>query len=79
MPSQSAILFRENVKQILDERGMTITEFAEQVGTSRPSMSRILSGEDGVTIDRAERIAIALNLPLRKLLSENRKILSVSR
>lgn len=58
-----------NVRRIMDERELTITEVAEEAGTSRPGLSRILSGEDGVTITRAERIAFVLDVKLTELLT----------
>lgn len=76
MASHAADRFRANVRHVMDERGLTITELAERISTSRPGMSRILSGDDGVTLDRAERIAKALKIPLSELISENLKILA---
>lgn len=67
---QAAEVFRENVRSVMESRDLNITELAILVGTSRPGMSRILSGEDGVTIERAERIAKALRIPLQKLFSK---------
>ena len=66
-----AEVFRANVRLLMSDRGITITELAERCGTSRPGLSRILSAKDGVTLDRADRIATALKIPLRELLSEN--------
>ncbi len=71
MALKAAEIFRRNVRLIIDEKGETINHLAIAVGTSRPAMSRILSGIDGVTLDRAERIARALEIPLASLLEEN--------
>jgi len=71
MSKHAADLFRENVRAVMEDRELTITELAVKVGTSRPGMSRILAGYDGVTIDRAERIARALKVPLSDLFLEN--------
>ena len=71
MAIPAADIFRKNVRRLMDESEINITALAERVGTSRPGMSRILSGIDGVTIERAERIAKALKTSLPDLLSEN--------
>lgn len=70
----AAQAFRENLRNILDERDMTMTELAEAIGTSRAGISRILSGTDGVTLSRAERIAQALKVTLTDLLASPKKI-----
>lgn len=72
--SRAVNIFRANVRAVMAQQGLTITELAEKAGTSRPGMSRILSGDDGVTITRAERIANALGVPLPALLSTVEKI-----
>jgi len=70
----AAQTFRENVRAIIDERQITMTELAELVGTSRAGISRILSGADGVTLTRAERIATQLGVELASLLSPRKKV-----
>lgn len=62
-------MFRKSVRQVMDQQDLTITELAERVGTSRSGMSCILSGKDGVTIERADRIAKALDVKLSDLIS----------
>lgn len=64
-------VFRTNVRKIMDANGVTMTELAARVGTSRPGVSRILSGEDNVTLPRADRIAKALGCKLTDLLTES--------
>lgn len=76
MAQSAAERFRKNVRRLMDDRELTITELAEAVGTSRPGLSRILSGQDGVTLERAERIAKALKISLPDLLEENFLILA---
>lgn len=60
----------------MDESNITITELAERVGTSRSAMSCILSGRDGVTLERAERIAKSLGVSLSEILGEKFSVLS---
>lgn len=71
MQGKAADVFRANVKLIMSDRGLTITQLAVNSHTSRPGLSRILSAKDGVTLERADSIANALGVPLRELLSEN--------
>lgn len=72
--SRSAKAFRENVQRILLERQDTLTNMADVLGMSRPALSRVMHGHDGVTIDRAERIADYLRLPLAELLTAAKKL-----
>lgn len=67
----AAEIFRTNVRNVMDERGLKIAELARAIGTARPSMSRILSGKERVTLDRAERIAHELRVELADLLLAN--------
>lgn len=73
MPAKSpaAEAFRRNVRQLMDEREMTITQVAELAKVSRPGVSRILSGDEGVTLARAERIAKVFGVPLPELIVQN--------
>ena len=73
MPKKASDVFRKNLRSIIDAQEMTITEVAEKVGTSRPSISFILSGDEGVSLDRAERIAKAVGYNLSELLSKDFK------
>lgn len=71
MPSSRANdVFRANVQFLLDERGMSQRDLAAAVGVKPPTLSTILRGKEGVTLDRAERIAEALGVPLSALLTD---------
>lgn len=52
------------VLQALNERNMTISELARRSGTSRPSLSRWLSGKQGLDIADAVAVLAALNLEI---------------
>lgn len=65
--------FRANLRSIMDERDLTIQDLAELIGTSRPGLSRILSGAECVTLTRAERIANTLKVSLTDLLTAEKK------
>ena len=70
MKSTSAKRFSRNVRAILAARGLTVTEAAKRAGLARPGYSKILAGKEGVTLDRAERIARSLRVPLPRLLEK---------
>ena len=66
--SKAAEVFRANVRAIIHARGMSSAKLAEMTDIGAPGLCRILAGKEGVTLDRAERIADALNVPLTNLL-----------
>ncbi len=68
--------FSQNVMSILEHRGWTIQQLADECKMDRSNLSKILHGRDGCTLQRAQRIADALKTPLSKLVSEKSKILS---
>jgi len=74
MSSSASELFRRNVRTVLEERGMSIAELANVTKSSRPGLSRVLSGDDGITIERADKIAKALDFTLSELLEEKLRI-----
>lgn len=74
MSSPASELFRKNLLAVLRERGMSQNDLAELIGTSRPAISKIISGVEGVTLDRADRIATALGFTLSELLEEKLRI-----
>lgn len=59
--------FRQRVKDMLERRGMSISELARRAECSQPGLSRILGGKHGCTIETASRIADALEVPLSNL------------
>jgi plasmid maintenance system antidote protein VapI len=65
---QAADAFRENVKSQIVERHMSISALARAAGIQQASMSKILSGNEAVTLQRADRIATALGKSLTELL-----------
>lgn len=75
MQSKPADSFRRNVARLLVERGMTIQDLALLSGMHRPNISRVLSGKEQVSLDRAGRIAKALHVDLADLISAKSKIL----
>ena len=72
--SPAAKQFRQNVRMILSDRGMTMKELADAIDSKPANISRILAGLEAVTIARAEKIARALRTPLPELLEKREKI-----
>jgi transcriptional regulator with XRE-family HTH domain len=63
--------FIDNINRIRSERGMTQADLAAVVGTKQPSVSKILRGEEEMTLSRAEKWAEALGVELAELVSPN--------
>lgn len=63
--------FIDNINRIRHERGLTQAQFAELVGTKQPSISKILRGEEEVSLSRAEKWAEALGVELAELVTSN--------
>ena len=72
MSRDASELFRTNVAALLREQEHTITEMAETLGLARPSLSRVLSGKEGITLERAQKIAEFLGVTVAELLSEKK-------
>lgn len=68
--SKASELFRHNVATVMADRGISHGDLATGIGTKRPAISKILAGREGVTLDRAERIAKFLGFPLSALVGD---------
>jgi len=62
-------LFVANVNALIDAGDISISEIARRAEVSRPELSRVLNGLQGLTIERAEKIAAAVDMPLDVLLA----------
>jgi transcriptional regulator with XRE-family HTH domain len=49
--------FAEQIKEWMNREGMTLRAVAAMIGMDHGNLSKILSGQQGVTITRAEEIA----------------------
>lgn len=63
--------FIENIERIRKERGITQADLAELVGTKQPTVSKVLRGEEEITLSRAEKWAQALDVDLAELVSQH--------
>jgi len=68
---QASEIFCQNLKDVVEQRRLKISELAKMVGIARPTMSDIINGKENVTLNRAQRIAQAIDVPLTTLLEEN--------
>ena len=58
-----------NVVEILKERNMTPSAFAEMLGLNRSTIHRYINGERNLTAFRVQMFADTLNVPVRQLLT----------
>jgi transcriptional regulator with XRE-family HTH domain len=70
--------FSDNVFAALEKRGWTIQQLADACDMDRSNLSKALRGKEGCTLERAKKIADALQVPLSKLVTESRKIVSTA-
>ena len=57
-----------NVLEVLKERGITPSSFAEMLGLNRSTIHRYITGERSLTAYRVQVFADTLNVPVRQLL-----------
>ncbi len=62
--------FSENLRSIMSDKGITQQRLSDAARVPRPNISRILCGEENVTLERAERLAKAVGFTLSEILSE---------
>lgn len=60
----------DHLNRIRKARGLSITEFSEELGIARSSLQAILSGTGNPRCDTIEHIAGHLNVDYRMLLSD---------
>ena len=71
-------VFRDNVRRCLEERGVPQWQVADAAGITQPQLSRIITGLNVPTIRTCGKIAVALGVPLSRLLCVPGKKLSKS-
>lgn len=65
--------FRANVRDVMESRGITVRALAELCGTSHPYIVSVLSGKITPSLDKCDRIADKLGVPLDRLIRKSRK------
>ena len=61
------ILLGERIRELRKSRGLTQDQFAEMIEVEQKHVSRIELGKSFPTIERLEKIASALQVPLRDI------------
>ena len=56
------------IKEVIKEKGLTVKEVADKLGMTSPSLSEAINGNP--TVERLERIAAALNVPITELFEQ---------
>lgn len=67
-------VFAQNIRSLLDARGMTQADLSRATGIHRQNICCILAGTENVTLKTVQRIAEALDVEPFVLLWENSKI-----
>lgn len=65
--------FVRNAEAARKARGLSRQDVAERLGVKRQAIDPVLTGDECPTMDRAERIADAIGVPLYKLLQPMRR------
>lgn len=59
------------IKELLKEKGITISNLAEQIGTRQTSLSRALGDNGNPTYETLNKIANVLNVEISELFKSN--------
>ena len=59
------------IKEVIKERGMTITELADKMGINRVNLSNMVNGNP--TVETLNKIADAIGCPVTELLEQPNK------
>lgn len=59
----------ERVRTVRRERGLTISQLAEQTGMKRPNLSRLEHGRHDPSLETLDRVAQALGVPVAQLVA----------
>lgn len=60
------------IKEILKEKGITLSQLADTMGVSRQALSRQVAGK--LLVEKAEEIANALDVPIWQLFASSEEI-----
>lgn len=62
------------IKEVIKEKGMTVQTLADKIGINRVGLSNHINGNPSVAV--LEKIAAALEVPIRNFLKKNKKRIS---
>lgn len=71
-PHRARLLFAKNLREARKERGLSQEKLAELVDLHRTYVGSVERGERNVSIDNMERLAEAVGMELRDLLSASK-------
>ncbi len=60
------------IKEILKEKGITLSQLADTMGVSRQALSRQVAGK--LLVEKAEEIADALDVPIWQLFASSEEV-----
>lgn len=60
------------IKEILKEKGITLSQLADTMGVSRQALSRQVAGK--LLVEKAEEIATVLNVPIWQLFASPEEV-----
>ncbi len=73
MPSELHDAFRENLRALRGELGMTQQQLADHLGVHRVRVCEMEAGRNAPTLDFVDELARKLDIPVDKLLKKKRK------
>lgn len=65
------LIFSKNLKKFRLEKGLSQEDLAHECGLHRTYVSSVERGERNISVDNMEKLAIALGVSLRELISSN--------
>ena len=66
--------FTKTIRDLLESRGLSISAAARMIGMDHGNLSKILNNKEGLTLERAERIANQLGVTLCIEIKNSEKI-----
>ncbi len=67
-PEEVHATMAENVREAIQRAGLSQNQVADLCGIGRASLSRVLSGDENITVVRLARLAAVLDVPAWQLL-----------
>jgi transcriptional regulator with XRE-family HTH domain len=64
-------IMARNIRRRMEELGLTITHVADFADINRAGLSRVLSLQEGITVDRLAKVAEVLEVPAWELLRDS--------
>lgn len=68
-PISARAIFARNFRAARRRSGLTQADIARRTGIARPSISSLERGADNITLESADRLALAVGVSLSKLLT----------